>query len=62
MIIAFRLENLQCDKICRKIQKLLETQKPDPEKHILVVRLSEIHNEDVLKITQEELLLDQEQH
>lgn len=65
MILSFRLQELQCENICRKINDLLQKEKPDPDKYYLVVRLNEVINssENLLpKITQAELPSDQEQH
>jgi len=65
VILSFRLQELQCENICRKINDLLQKEKPDPDKYYLVVRLNEVINssENLLpKITQAELPSDQEQH
>lgn len=42
MSIAIKLENLNCENICKSIDKLLIREKPDPNKYYLVIGLSEI--------------------
>lgn len=43
-MIAFDLKNLNCQDICNKIQKFLESNKPNSENTFLVIRLQEVVN------------------
>lgn len=42
MKVILRLEQLDCNNICKEINKLLKREKPDPEKKYLVIGLHEI--------------------
>lgn len=46
MKIALRLDSLDCNSICRKIDQLLKREKPDPDKNYLVIGLHEIVDSD----------------
>lgn len=42
MSIILRLENLDCKKICKEIDRLIQIKKPDPSKTYLKIGLSDI--------------------
>lgn len=41
MSIVLRLEDLNCERICKAVDKLLKKEKPDPNRYYLVIGLSE---------------------
>jgi hypothetical protein len=41
-VIVLKLDNLNCQDICNKIQRFLNHAKPDISKQILVIRLQNI--------------------
>lgn len=58
MSIILKLDNLNCNSICKEIDRFIKIKKPDPNKHYLVIGLSEIVDSDntikIEYITQEE--------